>query len=231
MVEREDSLVIAVADGHGSPRCPRAATGAAFATEAAVEALTTPVTEQQLPAALVAGWRRRVDDDVERRPPSRDEQELVDGNPPMLYGTTLLAARVTQGELVLVQIGDGDVLLGDRERPRTAARPMADGSPRALTVTHSLSGLDAADRIDVHRVDLRTTAVDVVMLCTDGLDFAYEDPAWHDPTMADLLDRLAALDPSLLTDELHRWCEPPARVGGDDTTIAIAVRADLLTGP
>src|SRR5436853_7834800 len=76
---------VAVADGHGSERCPRAGAGAALAVNLAVECLSRAAADAENPSALevqlrtvtgpdlIARWRKLVLADVAERPFAPEE--------------------------------------------------------------------------------------------------------------------------------------------------------------
>ncbi len=219
---------VVVADGHGSPRCPRSATGARLACEVLFEALISQphIEADHLASSVVSAWRQLVDRDLARHHPTPEEADLAPWPHRFLYGTTLIGASATGRTLRVVQIGDGDVLLGAAATP-SVMRPM--GRPSAgFGATRSLAEPDAENVIQVAEIDLESVSVDVVMLATDGLDGAYDKTDWHDETMADLLGRLGRMDRSKLEEAVAGWCVGPAAVGGDDTSIALLVRPEVL---
>ncbi len=125
------TVVLAVADGHGSRQSPRSQDGARFAVtaavhelhdlvESAVDAIQTvcDLAPVDLPNVFVDKWRRAVREDVDKTPFSSetsDDSELRGrvcmADPFLAYGTTLLVAAVTPTDLLLWQLGDGDILL------------------------------------------------------------------------------------------------------------------------
>ena len=225
---RSDVAAVVVADGHGSPRCARAASGAELVADVVFDALTARPPHQLdgLAETVVAKWRRTVDADLDRNPMSEAEADLSGGAGRLLYGTTVIGAAVDATTLRLIRIGDGDVLLGRRDR-RGADQPLPSDSENSA-VTDSLSHDDAEARATVAEYDLGSSPIDVVLLATDGMDAAFADPSWHDETMADLLDRLPTIEAADLGAAASTWCRAPAHVGGDDTSIALLVRRELL---
>lgn len=218
-----DSQVLAtVADGHGAPTYTRANRGSRLATATALEVLTDPPPIEELPSALVSGWRDRVAADVEDDAPPRSETR---GQPPhVLYGTTLLAARVLDDRLLLAQLGDGDVLLWTADG--AVASPLPNPETAFPNATDSLVQDDAVTNV-------RTTVTDVpdiVLLATDGLEAARGGPGWEQATMQQLHDELLTAGPDDTARVLARWADDAAEAGGDDTTLAVLLRADLLDG-
>lgn len=114
------SLAVA-ADGHGSPLYARSSRGANLAVIAAARLLQGEGAPESFPLAVKTAWDALVRRDLQRHPPTAREQALLKengcaGQPEILYGTTLLAARLLDtGEAELYQLGDGEihVLLAD----------------------------------------------------------------------------------------------------------------------
>jgi len=213
-----------VADGHGSAKCGRADIGSALAVKVGFEVLAEePRLElDRLPQEITTRWQAAVAMHLAEHPPTADEAEGAPHPHYLLYGTTLLGVMIDGPLLRLVQIGDGDVLLG-RSGQEHARRPIPPLEVNRPGETDSLCQHDAADRMSVIEYDLTDGQVDVVLLASDGLDTAFADPTWHDETMADVLRRVQGLDAGELEAEIAGWCGPPAEVGGDDTTIALIV--------
>ena len=218
-----------VADGHGSPACSRADRGSQLAVDAVFDVLANPPQEShdQLALAVVGRWREAVEADLSANSP--DESELMGAPAPhhLLYGTTAVGVAADEQTLTVLQIGDGDVLVGQRHS-EVATRPIAPRNMDRPGATESLCQSDAESRVRIASIDLDSVPVDAVLIATDGLDTAFADAAWHDETMRDLLHRLQSMSsPDRIEESLEGWCEPPAAVGGDDTTIGLLVRHDL----
>lgn len=221
-------LALAVADGHGTDHCPRAATGATFAVDAVLaadRAIARGADPAQLADDLTRRWDDAVDADLSRTPPS--EQEAALGPPRRLYGATALgAALLPDDRLVLCQLGDGDVVVG--LTGGELLRPFPPIDLQAPHQTHSLAQVAAAAYVRTHTIPDAATCIDLVLLATDGLSVAYAEPDWHEEVVADLRDRLRGTDPAELAAAITGWCREPAAVGGDDTTIALLAATDLF---
>lgn len=220
--EHDDVVLGTVADGHGAPTYTRAKRGSRLACDAALEVLSDPPEQSQLAAVLVEAWRARVAEDVRDDPPPRQETR---GQPEhVLYGTTVLGARIEPDRALLAQLGDGDLLLWSRQHGTT--RPLPNPPTAFPNATDSLVQTDAIDNV-------RTTVVeppDLVLLATDGLEAARSGPEWAAATMQELHDELVDGGPDDLAQVLQRWAQDAAQSGGDDTTLAVLLRRDLLHG-
>ncbi|MEP7199158.1 MAG: PP2C family serine/threonine-protein phosphatase, partial [Chloroflexota bacterium] len=137
-------LVVALSDGHGSAKSFRSQVGARIAVETATHILaglafnqhlsTTTAVILDLPQTLVQAWRDGVEQHLNEHSFSDEEwarlaakdngnaRALVEANPWLAYGATLLAAVVTHDFILYLQLGDGDILsvseAGEVCRPR-----------------------------------------------------------------------------------------------------------------
>lgn len=279
------TVVAAVADGHGDPRCCRADRGSRLAVRAALEILlgvparlgdsaraNDALLHDVVVAELVSAWQRLVEQDAAADPLTADEVALTTGSPvapgsygedrsgsgdrvervagvPGLdayewlflpgdaaepgvaaqidphavlraYGTTLVAALVCPGWLVLVQVGDGEigVVLDSGE----SLAPLPDDG-LAGTATTSLALPDAVSVARAATLDTSDVRPVVVWLCTDGFVTAQADPSWRTLVAGQLLEQSATLGAEGLAERLPVWLEPAAVTGGDDTSMALLV--------
>jgi hypothetical protein len=243
---RPDVLVVAVADGHGHWRHFRSARGSQLAVTVACEAAqelaarldgyqTAASIESQalgtLVPAITGEWRDAVREDVAADPfTSREQASRGGGDDPLIaYGSTLLLAIAGRRWLVLVQIGDGDIMgIQPDGRPLLPVPrdPSLDGQQ-----TTSLCGLRAEDEFRAAVVDTSTTPLLGVMLATDGYGNAQVADPWTDAVSADLAELINDRPPEWLAGQLPLWASRCASADGsaDDTTIALLI-APLATG-
>lgn len=221
--QTHEATSIAVADGHSSSQCPRAKTGAILAVNAALEVMGPTDPPGHVARAIVDRWRQLVDEDIDANPPTTEERTLEIGY--LLYGTTLLSAAATGEKLMLFQIGDGDILMAGSEGSVTPAhRTDTDLS----TETDSLASHDAHERARYAEYSFNELDVDIVALMTDGFGSAFAEPNWQDETLDDLRAQLNRMEPRHLADSIMKWCEGPASVAGDDTTLALLFRNSVF---
>jgi hypothetical protein len=240
-----DVLVAAVADGHGHRRHFRSARGSQFAVAVACEAAhelaarlgdfqaVGPIESEalgKLVPAITAGWRDAVRDDVAADPfTAREEATRRGDNALIAYGSTLLLAIAGRRWLVLVQIGDGDIMgIQPDGRPLLAVPgdPSLDGRQ-----TTSLCGPRPEDEFRVAVVDASRTPLLGVMLATDGYGNAQVADPWTDVVSADLAELISDRPPEWLAGQLPLWASRCASADGsaDDTTIALLI-APSATG-
>jgi len=237
---RPDVLVAAVADGHGHLRHFRSARGSRLAVAVACEAAQVlaarldefnaagPIESEALHSlvpAITRQWRDAVRDDVAADPfTAQEEAARASGDDALIaYGSTLLLAIAGQRWLVLVQIGDGDIMgiqLDGRPLLPVPRDPSLDGRQ-----TTSLCGSRAENEFRAAVVDTSTTALLGVMLATDGYGNAQMADPWTDAVSADLAGLINDCSPDWLASQLPSWASRCASADGsaDDTTIALLI--------
>jgi len=235
-----DALVVAVADGHGHRRHFRSARGSRLAVALACEAaqeLAARLDEFEsarqiesealgrLVPAITGRWREAVREDVAADPFTAQEQASRAGGDDALiaYGSTLLLAITGRRWLILVQIGDGDIvgIQPDGQPLLPVPRdPSLDGQQ-----TTSLCGPRAEDDFRAAVVDSSTTALLGVLLATDGYGNAHAVDPWTDAVSADLAELINDRPPEWLVGQLPLWASRCASMDGsaDDTTIALLI--------
>jgi serine/threonine protein phosphatase PrpC len=244
-MDSAQELVVAVADGHGSKKCFRSHVGSRLAVEVGLAvgssflagaandsaplARGRPV--QDLPGAVVEDWKRRVDADLARYPLTEsemselrdvdgvDDRRIVQMSPRLAYGTTLLLAVVAARWIVVLQIGDGDVLLVSPAGK--TSRPLPPDPRLIANETTSLSASSAEDdvRIGVTAVDRDDPAL--MVLATDGFSNAYTDDEAFLQVGPDLLAHLRQSGVQSIADRLEAWLETASRHDGDDVTVVV----------
>jgi hypothetical protein len=243
---RPDALVAAVADGHGHQRHFRSARGSQLAVAIACEAageLTARLDEfeaarqiesealHKLVPTIAGRWRDAVREDVAADPFTAQEEAARAGrdNALIAYGSTLLLAIAGRRWLVLLQIGDGDIMgIQPDGRPLLAVPrdPSLDGRQ-----TTSLCGPRAEDEFRAAVVDASMTPLLGVLLATDGYGNAQMADPWADAVSADLAELINDRPPEWLAGQLPLWASRCASADGsaDDTTIALLI-APSATG-
>ena len=241
---RPDVLIAAVADGHGHRRHFRSARGSLLAVAVACEAaedLAGRLADFQAPGpiesealgtlvpAITGGWREAVRDDVAADPfTAREEATRGDDDALIAYGSTLLLAIAGRRWLVLVQIGDGDIMgIQPDGRPLlpVPGDPSLDGQQ-----TTSLCGARAEEEFRAAVVDTSTTpllgvTLLALLLASDGYGNAQAADPWTDAVSADLAELINDRPREWLAGQLPLWASRCASADGsaDDTTIALLI--------
>jgi hypothetical protein len=247
-------LIVSVADGHGSAKCFRSDRGSRFAVAAALTGLqrlldgqpdlgnfsaVKRVAEQSLPREIAREWDAAVAADLDREPFTAAElsglttaqgdraRHSVERNPRHAYGTTLLAALITVGFLLYLQLGDGDLLTVAEDG--TVDRPVPSDARLFANETTSLSG-DSAWRDMRLGFEVVTGAPPaLVLLSTDGYANSFRSDDDFRQVGPDLLSMLRTDGPQTLSGELEDWLNEASRSGsGDDVTLGVAFRSAAI---
>ncbi len=227
-------IILAVADGHGSAKCFRSQRGARLAVEQALNVMqdfiaSTPsladvrwLAEEKLSKTLVQQWRQAVVNDVAQQPFLPHEQALLPSNkePYLAYGSTLLVAVVTDVFVLLMQLGDGDILqvlaTGAVQRPMVA-------DPRLLgNETTSLCGKDAWRQFRCCVQNTASEAPVLWLLATDGYANSFAHAASFEQVGTDLLSLIEQASFDVVAQHLPDWLQAASQEGsGDDVTVGL----------
>lgn len=222
-------VVGAVADGHGASPHFRSDVGARLAVEAVTEMIAWDMDDgeidhfdESLAAEIVQAWRQRVDAHIAETP----------YNPPVPhgytpYGATLLALGANETQMLVLQIGDGDLLVGFPDG--TLAWPFDEDDGLVGEQTYSLCMSDAAQRFKLatfFKTDGRPFP-HFVSLSTDGVGKSFRDNGAFHAAVGSLRD-LAFEDWERTLAALPDWLAKVTMQGsGDDSTMCLAINAGL----
>jgi len=164
--------IAAVADGHGADIHFRSDRGSRFAAEAAIQCLKEFVLQNKralhnpavllsaLEKSIITVWYEKIADDI--------RGDAVDGDSFDPYGTTLLAAAVTEHYWFAIQIGDGKCVVFNADNRISQPIPWDDRC--FLCMTTSLCDEDAAS---LFRHFYSETLPLAVFLGSDGIDDSF----------------------------------------------------------
>ncbi|GGP37624.1 hypothetical protein GCM10010214_08410 [Streptomyces abikoensis] len=238
----DGTLVLAVADGHGSAAHARSGLGARYAVdvflhrgrEFAARARDSGDLRQlhrdacgRVPREIVRDWRDRVERHVRKEP--------LDGVPKggelLAYGTTLLGAVLVPGLLVAWQLGDGDLMLVEADGRIRA--PLAPAEPELGDETESLCGRQAWDLMRVHWAPVSDPArlPRLLTLSTDGLSKSFAAQDGFVQFVREVDERLAAEGAEPIREALPGWLNHAGSYSGDDTTAVAVWRRPDDAGP
>ncbi len=235
-------LVAAVCDGHGGDRYVRSDVGSRLGVEVAcavgqralvdlgpsaaasiVEAHLTGTVAQ----SIVAEWRKRVFDDVQRRAFTADERSRagvpLEVDPFISYGATMLLAIVAPSWVGLLQIGDGDVTIVRQARAESPV-PGDDRLIGGETTSLCLTNAAADARVAV----LVEPLPEAIILTSDGYANSFASPTWRSDAGIDLRDHVRKLGLDGVEERLPAWLADSATAGGDDVTMALIHRTDVV---
>ena len=247
-------ILLALADGHGSPRYLRSHRGAKLAVRLALDLLEDFATQQadepnlsavksaaedHLPRAMVRSWQDAVVADIADRPFDKDDWKLlakrtdpalqpwVLEHPIAAYGSTLLTALITARYMLLLQLGDGDIITVDAKG--NVDRPPFPQDPRLMAnQTTSLCGSKAWADVRMHFLPLAAKTPDLVMLSTDGYANSFADEAGFRQAGVDLLHAVRQNGIHRIPYKLKSWLRVTSEMGsGDDITVGLICRTPL----
>lgn len=235
-----------VADGHGGPRHFRSETGARLAVEIAVRRLRALApglercapaerarhVEAHAPAAIVGEWVEKVRADLAAQPirnvewaalaevEDQDSVDAVRADPLLAYGATLLAALVTPSAIVLLHLGDGDMLCVAADG--NTRRPVSPDERLAGNRTTSICRPGAEDDVRLTVLDREQNDPVLLLLSTDGYANSFrsdDDFLCIGDDFRSLIARhgLRAVDAQLET----ILQDASAQGSGDDITLAL----------
>ncbi|MDW3220367.1 MAG: protein phosphatase 2C domain-containing protein [Acidimicrobiales bacterium] len=239
-----DAVVVAVADGHGSRTHMRSDAGSRLAVEAAcslgaelvedgllhrAESDIVTTLEYEAGPALVERWRSAVLDHVADNPWTSEDLAVspgAAGDPFHGYGTTIMVALAGPDRVAVLQLGDGDVLVGHRSGRATLPVP---GDDRLIgNQTTSLCLDSAPDDFRAAAIALDGDPVRFVSITTDGYANSFASENWGEEVGADMLEHLDRDGLPYVAGSLEDWLGESAEIGGDDVTMGLLV-ADLET--
>ncbi len=233
------SLLIALADGHGSSKSFRSHLGARMAVAVAsrvgqrVFAMDHPSqrkrwAENDLPRELVRVWQERVAQCLARHPLTETELSQLDAasrrqvlaHPLLIYGATLLLVVVAPQFILYVQLGDGDILTVNPEGG--VERPFAKDSRLLGNETTSLCSVNAWQEVRVYLQILAGTPPALILAATDGYANAFRNEAGFHQVAADLWQMLQQGGVHAVKPHLQTWLNEASEQGsGDDISLGL----------
>jgi len=242
---RATKMVVALSDGHGSATCFRSELGSRLAVDAAIvlgrkflaassgcsAADLEDRARTQLTTAVVDRWTAEVQQSIRQSPFLEAELEIVEqreglsarrtveSEPLLAYGATLLWAIIAESGVVLLQLGDGDMLAVTTEG--APSRPLPLDARLFGNETTSLCMVDAWREFRVTSQAISPAGPAVLLLATDGLGNAYPDEPAFLKVGADLLARVRSDGLQSVEMGLESWLQEASRHSGDDATAAV----------
>lgn len=239
----DEITIIALADGHGSSKCPRSDRGSMIAVnsfyhimkkyleiygedEEDITHLMTFLNREgdiRFAQDVCEEWQARVKQSFYKNKVEGMTNE--DGSikwPSVfsLYGTTLLGMLITDSFVFSFQIGDGDISAVTKD----AVEPLVEPEKFLGTETHSLSKPDAWRKAvaSVHRLELDSQEPYMYMLSTDGFANSYTSDNEYQKTCIDYLKMLQEYGIDVVQANLKKWLTETSELGcGDDITVVM----------
>lgn len=239
----DEITIIALADGHGSSKCPRSDRGSMIAVnsfyhimkkyleiygedEEDITHLMTFLNREgdvRFAQDVCEEWQARVKQSFYKNKVEGMTNE--DGSikwPSVfsLYGTTLLGMLITDSFVFSFQIGDGDI----SAVTKGAVEPLVEPEKFLGTETHSLSKPDAWRKAvtSVHRLEAESRESYMYILSTDGFANSYTSDKEYQKTCRDYLQMLQEYGIDVVQANLKKWLTETSELGcGDDITVVM----------
>lgn len=239
----DEITIIALADGHGSSKCPRSDRGSMIAVnsfyhimkkyleiygedEEDITHLMTFLNREgdvRFAQDVCEEWQARVKQSFYKNKVEGMTNE--DGSikwPSVfsLYGTTLLGMLITDSFVFCFQIGDGDISAVTKDN----VEPLVEPEKFLGTETHSLSKPDAWRKAvaSVHRLEMDSQEPYMYMLSTDGFANSYTSDKEYQKTCVDYLKMLQEYGTEVVQANLKKWLTETSELGcGDDITVVM----------
>ncbi|MEJ7616945.1 MAG: PP2C family serine/threonine-protein phosphatase [Pyrinomonadaceae bacterium] len=192
-----------------------------------------------LTVELVKRWRSVVEADLAREPLQETEfarliekdgaraRALVEANPYLAYGATLLAVALTSSFALYMQLGDGEILnvaaAGD------VTQPLPEDARLLANETTSLCLPKAAEDFRFSVQALTNPPPAIILLTTDGYANSFSTAAGFHQVGGDLISMMRADGFDAVNRSVKSWLEEATQAGsGDDCTLALIVRMNAL---
>lgn len=253
-----NSVVAAVADGHGGRKYFRSDQGARIVVEVALAAAQHGLGEgrctrewvEALPQDIAIRWRSQVNAHAEGHPFTAEEERLLAGIPAEVerlvpYGTTLLLAVLEPGFLACVQLGDGDILaLTDDD---AIVRPIPIDPSLIANETHSLASFhedrQAAEggpvlrhepwrlaRVAFHDAG-PVAAPKLLLLASDGYGNSFREPVGLERAATDYAAAISSRGIPAVGVEMEGWLRETTDGGSGDDVSVLLVFDGALASP
>ncbi len=225
------SVIGAVADGHGSAAHSRSEIGARVAVDSAAELIArhlhqgaAEAGQEALAREILQLWRSRVERHLIAHPLDTLDVLLLNGSAYTPYGATLIAVGADEERIVMIQIGDGDLILGFEDGRIERPLPPDEGLTGEQTYSLCLDGAERHFRWSVIAREEGRAPPDFLLLVSDGVSKSFRDQPALETAIRELRRRahhdwegaLAALSP---------WLKLLSELGsGDDSTACLAIR-------
>ena len=239
----DEITIIALADGHGSSKCPRSDRGSMIAVnsfyhimkkyleiygedEEDITHLMTFLNREgdvRFAQDVCEEWQARVKQSFYKNKVEGMTNE--DGSikwPSVfsLYGTTLLGMLITDSFVFSFQIGDGDISAVTKDE----VEPLVEPEKFLGTETHSLSKPDAWRKAvtSVHRLEAESRESYMYILSTDGFANSYTSDKEYQKTCRDYLQMIRKYGIDVVQKNLKKWLTETRELGcGDDITVVM----------
>ena len=237
----ENTVILAVADGHGSDSCPYSKTGSYVAVnvfckilgdyletyDGQPELLLTFLKREgvtKVAQAIDAEWKRRIlkihanckREALSDAEGNKDKEAIY-----KMYGSTLLGLVITKEFLFAFQLGAGDIV----KVSETGVQNIIEADKILGTETHSLSKAQAWKKAItfIKKQEENEPLPVMYMLSSDGMANSYKNDDEFKKTCSDYFDLLKEHGAKAVSDNLKAWLSETSELGcGDDITALFA---------
>lgn len=216
-----ETLLLAIADGHGAELHDRSEAGSKAAVHCALDVLTSIVKENlALPGLQVLNLiQNQFAFRVKERWVEETQQDAIKqgdtGYNVVRYGTTLMIAVKVENLLLIGKLGDGNAVVGYKGQTRIL---WEDEEADRSRYTNSLCMTDSSQRFEWVAMD----GVDRLMVSTDGLVNAIAEYGQLPIIMNYFVDMSREQDDNQTKTNLQAFLEACTSAGcGDDITVGV----------
>lgn len=237
----DDTVIVAVADGHGSSSCPYSEIGSSIAVDVFSDIMAEYCCKYREDISSFEYLLKRESDVIRLSQTIESEWKLriwrhyffKKGDRPILltrekeleripvyglYGTTLLGCLITESFVFFLQLGDGDINCVEENEVRNLVK-----SDKLLGVeTHSLSKEKAWTKVSTsfYPIEVFQNRPMMFMVSTDGLINSYATGKDFEKSCFDYLHLIGRYGSVRVEEMLPEWLTTTSRNGcGDDTTV------------
>ena len=236
----DGTVILAVADGHGSKNCPYSKTGSSIAVNVFCKIMSEYIKNYadsheklltffnregdiKVAREIDFEWKHRVEKSHRNNKRDFPLNEAGEINKKLIYaqyGTTLLGLVLANDFLFAFQIGDGDIVFTSAGSVETVIK----GDKILGVETHSLSKVDVWKKaITVVRRINADESPFMILMSTDGFANSYKSEDDFYKTCLDYLNMINQYGVKAVNDNLKSWLSETSSLGcGDDITVLIA---------
>lgn len=241
----ENTVILAVADGHGSDSCPYSKTGSYVAVNVFCKILGDYLEtyagqpkmlltflkregDTKVAQAIDGEWKRRIlkihanckREVISDAEGNKDKESIY-----KMYGSTLLGLVITNEFLFAFQLGDGDIV----KVSDAGVQNIIEADKILGTETHSLSKAESwrkAITFTKKEEEIERGSV-MYMLSSDGLANSFKNDDEFKKTCKDYYALLKEYGVKAVSDQLKTWLGETSELGcGDDITALFAYYDD-----
>lgn len=227
--------IVAVADGHGSDKCPYSSEGSRVATKVfcnlmadyyknyddtdVLKSFLNREGDTKVALEIEREWKREIRElHLREKRLIASEDEIY-----ILYGTTLLGTMIFDNCVFTFQIGDGNIAYADAGNVYdiSEADDLASKDKPLGVETHSLSGSNCWKHAitGVNSIDETNTPV-MYMLSTDGMLNSHASHKEFLRTVRDYYELINVHGIKTIKNHLRTWFQETSEGGcGDDITV------------